>query len=68
MAEGRSQKIGSPFAKDTTQGAIISKTQHDKILDYIEQGKKSGGKLLAGGVRHGSEGYCIEPTVFANVS
>lgn len=56
VAEAKSQKIGDPFAQDTTEGAIISKAQYDKILIYIEQGKKSGIRLLAGGVRHGSKG------------
>ncbi|OJJ08768.1 hypothetical protein ASPVEDRAFT_57771 [Aspergillus versicolor CBS 583.65] len=68
VAEAKSQKIGDPFAQDTTEGAIISKAQYDKILNYIEQGKKSGARLLAGGVRHGSKGYFIEPTVFADTT
>lgn len=38
-----------------------------KILGYIDSGKKQGAKLLTGGKRHGSEGYFVEPTVFADV-
>jgi len=38
-----------------------------KILGYIEKGKKEGGKLIAGGARHGKKGYFIQPTVFADV-
>ena len=29
-------------------------------------GKREGAQLLAGGSRHGSKGYYIEPTVFAH--
>jgi len=38
-----------------------------KILGYIDKGKKEGAKLLAGGNRHGTKGYFVEPTVFADV-
>ena len=39
----------------------------NKILGYVESGKKDGAKLLAGGSRKGSKGYFVEPTVFADV-
>ena len=52
----------------TTQGPQISAHQRDKILKYIESGKKEGAKLLTGGDKHGSKGYFIQPTVFADVT
>ncbi|KAJ4156179.1 hypothetical protein NW754_007803 [Fusarium falciforme] len=61
-------KVGDPFAEETYQGAQISEAQFNKILGYIEEGKQSGAKLLYGGVRHGSKGYFIKPTIFADVS
>jgi len=39
----------------------------EKILGYIDSGKKDGAKLLTGGKRHGNKGYFIEPTVFSDV-
>lgn len=40
----------------------------NKILGYVEHGKKEGAKLLTGGNRvKGSKGYFVEPTVFADV-
>lgn len=39
----------------------------DKILDYIESGKKHGAKLLAGGKREGDKGFFVQPTVFTDV-
>ena len=30
-------------------------------MNYIEDGKKAGGKIETGGNRQGSEGYFIEP-------
>ncbi len=39
----------------------------NKILGYIDKGKKEGAKLLTGGDRSGSKGYFVEPTVFSDV-
>lgn len=38
-----------------------------KILGYIEQGEKEGARLLTGGKRHGTKGYFVQPTIFADV-
>jgi len=49
-----------------SQGPQIDKIQYDKILQFIETGKKEGAKLQLGG--KGTErGYYIEPTVFSDV-
>ncbi len=40
----------------------------DRVLSYVEHGKSDGAKLLAGGKRHGTKGYFVEPTVFAGVT
>merc|ERR1712087_19666 len=41
--------------------------QFDKILGYIEAGKREGAKLECGGQREGSKGFFIQPTVFSHV-
>jgi len=45
----------------------IDGTQLEKILEYIELGKKEGAQLVCGGKQHGKQGFYVEPTVFANV-
>lgn len=45
----------------------VDKRQYEKILSYIEHGKREGATLLTGGKPLGSKGYYIEPTVFADV-
>src|SRR5262249_4644627 len=62
------QKVGDPFDSSTTQGPQESQEQCDRVLGYIEAGKKEGAKLLIGCSRRGSKGYFSEPTVFAGVS
>ncbi|KAJ5819450.1 aldehyde dehydrogenase [Penicillium riverlandense] len=61
-------KVGNPFDPDTFQGPQISKVQFDRIMGYIDDGKKAGAKLEVGGNRIGSEGFFIEPTIFSNVT
>lgn len=61
-------KVGDPLEADTKIGAIVSKQHYEKILYYIEQSQKDGGRILCGGrpVKLGgklSEGLFIEPTV-----
>ncbi|KAH6985182.1 Aldehyde/histidinol dehydrogenase [Ilyonectria destructans] len=66
QATKENKKIGKPFDDDTYQGPQVSKAQFDKVLSYIEQGKKEGARLLCGGPRHGDKGYFIRATVFAD--
>ena len=40
----------------------------DRVLSYVDIGKKDGAKLLTGGKRHGNKGFFVEPTVFADVN
>ncbi len=63
----KARKIGDPFDLTTEQGPQVSQEQMDRILGYIEHGKSDGAKLVSGGARSGSDGYFVQPTVFADV-
>ncbi|KGO38161.1 Aldehyde dehydrogenase, N-terminal [Penicillium expansum] len=58
---------GNPLDASTTKGPVVSRVQHEKILDFIRQGKQSGAKLLFGGERIGDKGYFVQNTAFADV-
>nr|AUF72237.1 aldehyde dehydrogenase 2F1 [Syntrichia caninervis] len=60
--------VGDPFSKDTFQGPQVSQLQFDRIMGYIDEGKKSGATVETGGNRIGNKGYFIEPTIFSNVT
>jgi aldehyde dehydrogenase (NAD+) len=62
----KSRRVGDPFDSATEQGPQIDKTQFDKIMGYIDSGKKSGAKCLVGGEREGAKGYFIKPTIFTD--
>jgi betaine-aldehyde dehydrogenase len=63
---------GIPTEMETTMGAIISKAQWEKIMGYIEAGKKEGATLITGGKQPDdpqlAAGFFIEPTIFADVT
>ncbi|XP_010527199.1 PREDICTED: aldehyde dehydrogenase family 2 member C4-like [Tarenaya hassleriana] len=60
--------VGDPFDPTARQGPQADKKQFEKILSYIEHGKREGATLLTGGRAVGDKGYFIEPTIFANVT
>ncbi len=69
-ARARTLVPGDPFAKGTRLGAVVSRKQQQTVLGYIEQGKREGAALVAGG--HGAtvngKGYFVEATVFDGVT
>ncbi|CAF3972494.1 unnamed protein product [Rotaria sp. Silwood2] len=60
--------VGDPFDSKTEQGPQINDEKVQKIMKYIESGKKQGAKLECGGERFGTNGFFIRPTVFSNVT
>ncbi|MEO0814356.1 MAG: aldehyde dehydrogenase, partial [Myxococcota bacterium] len=71
MAVERTKKHqpGNPLDPATTVGAQASNDQYEKILSYLDLGKKEGADVLTGGGRAELEGdlaggYYIQPTVF----
>lgn len=67
---GKSMQPGDPLDPQTTLGAIVDKTQLERVLSYIETGRKEGARLSFGGSRARIEsgGYFVEPTVFDQVN
>ncbi|TYI17202.1 hypothetical protein ES332_A07G007500v1 [Gossypium tomentosum] len=59
--------VGDPFDPQVNQGPQADKKQFEKILSYIEHGKREGATLLTGGKHIGQKGYYIQPTIFADV-
>jgi aldehyde dehydrogenase (NAD+) len=66
-ARARRRTVGDPFDPATEQGPQVDRDQYDKVMRYIESGKKEGARLACGGGSVGDRGYFIQPTVFADV-
>ena len=60
---------GDPQQPDVLMGPLISAKQRDRVLGYIEKGKKEGATLKMGGgiPSHLPRGYFVEPTMFTDV-
>ncbi len=67
VERAKKRTVGDPFDPKTEQGPQVDKAQFDKVMSYIDAGKREGAKLLAGGGRKGEKGFFIEPTVFGDV-
>ncbi len=61
--------LGNPLDPAVTCGPMASEAQLERVLGYIDLGKKSGSRLVAGGARPAGlpDGWFVEPTVFADV-
>ncbi|MFD3746453.1 aldehyde dehydrogenase [Nocardia sp. NPDC058633] len=59
---------GNPLDEATMIGAQASNDQFEKILSYIDIGKKEGAEVLTGGAKRQIDGldggFYIEPTIF----
>lgn len=65
-----SLRVGDPFNPNSDIGPISHRAQYEKILNYIELGKKEGASMIRGGKAEGEEhqkGYYIKPTFFDEV-
>ena len=67
IARAKRRTVGDPMDPNTEQGPQVDDVQFDKVMGYIESGKRDGARLAYGGERVGSRGYFIEPTVFVDV-
>jgi len=60
---------GNPLDPNTNVGAIVDKTQHERVLAYIEKGTEQKATLCCGGnkTQPVDGGFYIEPTMFSEV-
>ncbi len=65
----RTQALSVGNGKDfgTDLGPIISLSQKQRVLSYIEQGTKEGAVLMTGGKALEGPGFFVEPTIFSDV-
>jgi acyl-CoA reductase-like NAD-dependent aldehyde dehydrogenase len=70
-ARTKKMVAGDPLDPGTRLGALSSKAQLDRVLNYVEIGKREGARLVAGGSRTDigtGKGFFMQPTVFADVT
>jgi phenylacetaldehyde dehydrogenase len=48
-------------------GPLVSKEQHERVMGYIDAGKRDGATVVVGGDSPSSDGYYVNPTVMVDV-
>lgn len=61
-------KMGPSLAPDSRMGPLVSDEQFDRVMHYIDGGKKDGASVMVGGDAPPVDGYYVSPTVLADVS
>jgi 1-pyrroline dehydrogenase len=61
-----SLKVGDPAEGDDIEmGPVISKSQQERILGFVERAKGTKAQILTGGDANGDRGFFVKPTVVA---
>jgi betaine-aldehyde dehydrogenase len=64
LARGvRRISMGDPLSRKTKMGPLVTAEHRDRVLRYIEIGKREA-KLLCGGKAPAGRGWFVEPTIF----
>ena len=61
-------KMGDPQDPDVNFGPMVSESQRQIVMGYIEKGIAEGARLITGGNTVAGDGFFIAPTVFADVT
>ncbi|KAK7892971.1 hypothetical protein LTR67_007208 [Exophiala xenobiotica] len=56
---------GDPFDADKTNGPIVDRPQHERVLGLVESGKQQA-TLITGGSKLLESGCFVQPTIFAD--
>lgn len=59
----RALRLGGPDDQNVDIGPLISSKQLDRVLGFIDEGKRDGVEVHTGGQRLDRKGYFVEPTV-----
>jgi phenylacetaldehyde dehydrogenase len=61
-------KVGPSLAPDTMMGPLVSTEQRERVMGYIDQGRKAGASVMHGGDAPGGDGYFVNPTILVDVN
>jgi alpha-ketoglutaric semialdehyde dehydrogenase len=68
----KGMKVGNGLDPEVELAPVINEKQKERVLEYIEVGKKEGATVLTGGEELTGDGYdrgnFIEPTVFGDMT
>ena len=57
-------RVGDPLDDKTEMGPLVTAAHRDRVMGYIESGKREGATLATGGRAPSGKGTFLQPTVF----
>jgi len=61
-------RLGPGLEQATEMGPLVSKEQQERVLGFIESGRKQGATVTTGGEAPSHPGYFVKPTVLVDVN
>jgi acyl-CoA reductase-like NAD-dependent aldehyde dehydrogenase len=71
VERARKIRLGPGLSPATDMGPLVSQEQLERVLNYIELGRREGARVITGGDRMGGQlngGFFVSPTVLGNVT
>ncbi|WP_225753482.1 aldehyde dehydrogenase family protein [Actinotalea sp. Marseille-Q4924] len=59
--------VGDPLEPGTDLGPLTYREHYERVMGYVDVGRREGATLLAGGERVARPGFFVPPTVFGDV-
>ena len=71
VARAKAMRVGDPFDPSSEMGSQISRSRMDRILGYVDAGRREGAELRCGGERDTegakANGLFVQPAIFTDV-
>ncbi|MGH7729649.1 MAG: aldehyde dehydrogenase family protein [Candidatus Eiseniibacteriota bacterium] len=70
VEKARAIRLGDPFDRATRMGPLVTAAHRERVMGYIEAGRREGARLVLGGGRPNGPmagGAFLEPTIFDGV-
>jgi phenylacetaldehyde dehydrogenase len=67
-AQARQLKVGPGLDETSDLGPVVSKTQLERVVGYMDAGAKDGAKIVTGGKSIERDGYYVQPTLFTDTT
>jgi len=68
VARAKQLTLGPGTEPATEIGPVVSDLQRQRVLGYIDSGRRDGARVLVGGAAPARTGYFVEPTVLADTT
>ncbi len=68
IAKAQQYIPGDGMDPKATMGPLVDGKQFERVLSYIDIGKKEGARMILGGKNDGKNGYFVAPTIFVDVT